>query len=134
MLRRPPRSTRTDTLFPYTTLFRSLVVGNDDLDAAVILVDDDALDRCGLERVDDEGRGVFGPGDDVGLLALHFLDDRLDAAALHADARADRIDAAVIADHADLGARTRVARGARKSTRLKSSHQCASRMHTSVFK
>src|SRR3546814_16300475 len=24
MMRRPPRSTRTDTLFPYTTLFRSL--------------------------------------------------------------------------------------------------------------
>src|SRR3546814_14026893 len=24
-IRRPPRSTRTDTLFPYTTLFRSLV-------------------------------------------------------------------------------------------------------------
>src|SRR3546814_12325824 len=26
MLRRPPRSTRTDTLFPYTTLFRSSLV------------------------------------------------------------------------------------------------------------
>src|SRR3546814_2087416 len=26
MRRRPPRSTRTDTLFPYTTLFRSVVV------------------------------------------------------------------------------------------------------------
>src|SRR3546814_18272155 len=26
MIRRPPRSTRTDTLFPYTTLFRSLFV------------------------------------------------------------------------------------------------------------
>src|SRR3546814_10164945 len=26
MIRRPPRSTRTDTLFPYTTLFRSLCV------------------------------------------------------------------------------------------------------------
>src|SRR3546814_9264552 len=26
MLRRPPRSTRTDTLFPYTTLFRSALV------------------------------------------------------------------------------------------------------------
>src|SRR3546814_16184364 len=26
MVRRPPRSTRTDTLFPYTTLFRSDVV------------------------------------------------------------------------------------------------------------
>src|SRR3546814_6867448 len=28
MIRRPPRSTRTDTLFPYTTLFRSGVVGD----------------------------------------------------------------------------------------------------------
>src|SRR3546814_13771090 len=27
MIRRPPRSTRTDTLFPYTTLFRSIGVG-----------------------------------------------------------------------------------------------------------
>src|SRR3546814_6275327 len=26
MIRRPPRSTRTDTLFPYTTLFRSIRV------------------------------------------------------------------------------------------------------------
>src|SRR3546814_7706539 len=27
MIRRPPRSTRTDTLFPYTTLFRSIRLG-----------------------------------------------------------------------------------------------------------
>src|SRR3546814_3222034 len=27
MIRRPPRSTRTDTLFPYTTLFRSRFAG-----------------------------------------------------------------------------------------------------------
>src|SRR3546814_7061188 len=27
MIRRPPRSTRTDTLFPYTTLFRSFRIG-----------------------------------------------------------------------------------------------------------
>src|SRR3546814_2148156 len=33
MLRRPPRSTRTDTLFPYTTLFRSMI--KDVLDAYV---------------------------------------------------------------------------------------------------
>src|SRR3546814_18709708 len=33
MLRRPPRSTRTDTLFPYTTLFRS-VVGEHELHIA----------------------------------------------------------------------------------------------------
>src|SRR3546814_4041628 len=32
MIRRPPRSTRTDTLFPYTTLFRSHV---DDIDGDV---------------------------------------------------------------------------------------------------
>src|SRR3546814_1390942 len=31
MIRRPPRSTRTDTLFPYTTLFRSLLVANSGL-------------------------------------------------------------------------------------------------------
>src|SRR3546814_3307358 len=37
MIRRPPRSTRTDTLFPYTTLFRSL--------------DKDALARGDRERV-----------------------------------------------------------------------------------
>src|SRR3546814_5846458 len=29
MIRRPPRSTRTDTLFPYTTLFRSLAQPDD---------------------------------------------------------------------------------------------------------
>src|SRR3546814_3352871 len=35
MIRRPPRSTRTDTLFPYTTLFRS-----DDLRAKRLPVDE----------------------------------------------------------------------------------------------
>src|SRR3546814_3807375 len=29
MIRLPPRSTRTDTLFPYTTLFRSIVTNNE---------------------------------------------------------------------------------------------------------
>src|SRR3546814_3862552 len=32
MIRRPPRSTRTDTLFPYTTLFRSLRLARQDAD------------------------------------------------------------------------------------------------------
>src|SRR3546814_20202744 len=31
MIRLPPRSTRTDTLFPYTTLFRSLVLAFENL-------------------------------------------------------------------------------------------------------
>src|SRR3546814_21115771 len=35
MIRRPPRSTRTDTLFPYTTLFRSaFAVGARDVEGA----------------------------------------------------------------------------------------------------
>src|SRR3546814_50785 len=48
MIRRPPRSTRTDTLFPYTTLFRSLIL---DLLAA--------LKKGGLvEQVDEEKDGT----------------------------------------------------------------------------
>src|SRR3546814_5572054 len=38
MIRRPPRSTRTDTLFPYTTLFRSGQLGIDD--RGTIIADD----------------------------------------------------------------------------------------------
>src|SRR3546814_12192578 len=38
MIRRPPRSTRTDTLFPYTTLFRS--EGSDQLVRDTGIVDD----------------------------------------------------------------------------------------------
>src|SRR3546814_11210981 len=35
MIRRPPRSSRTDTLFPYTTLFRSYEVFAGELGAAI---------------------------------------------------------------------------------------------------
>src|SRR3546814_6495457 len=31
MIRRPPRSTRTDTLFPYTTLFRSIDIDGEQI-------------------------------------------------------------------------------------------------------
>src|SRR3546814_2314389 len=37
MIRRPPRSTRTDTLFPYTTLFRSDQDKNDGLISWVVI-------------------------------------------------------------------------------------------------
>src|SRR3546814_2179283 len=36
MIRRPPRSTRTDTLFPYTTLFRSALHGPHQGDNAAV--------------------------------------------------------------------------------------------------
>src|SRR3546814_20406074 len=45
MIRRPPRSTRTDTLFPYTTLFRSL--GPDLVGAAQEILRRHALEHDG---------------------------------------------------------------------------------------
>src|SRR3546814_11656057 len=39
MIRRPPRSTRTYTLFPYTTLFRSLQYGLDIIGTSVAVID-----------------------------------------------------------------------------------------------
>src|SRR3546814_6476011 len=47
MIRRPPRSTRTDTLFPYTTLFRSLE--REDLAAPVAAVRRDDELRARVE-------------------------------------------------------------------------------------
>src|SRR3546814_13140493 len=64
MIRRPPRSTRTDTLFPYPTLFRSALV----IIPAVMLVTasmeylpEDRLDRSGEQFCDDflEDQGGF---------------------------------------------------------------------------
>src|SRR3546814_12657704 len=61
MIRRPPRSTRTDTLFPYTTLFRSHVWrrnsgrGDDRGDRARVGTAGD--DR--LQRRDGEGRHLL---------------------------------------------------------------------------
>src|SRR3546814_12119847 len=46
MIRPPPRSTRTDTLFPYTTLCRSLGVAEVAL-VAYVLHAEQAQGRCG---------------------------------------------------------------------------------------
>src|SRR3546814_16275233 len=50
MIRRPPRSTRTDTLFPYTTLFRS------------------ANDSSSTKRP-----GLGGVGNELGKIELHVV-------------------------------------------------------------
>src|SRR3546814_1293335 len=68
MIRRPPRSTRTDTLFPYTTLFRS--AGTAHLGSAGNRRDEDpeggALRPIGparrLARHQGQGRGRTGGG------------------------------------------------------------------------
>src|SRR3546814_2783263 len=52
MIRRPPRSTRTDTLFPYTTLFRSgIKVGDDLIGLAVAQGAGDAADALESQAV-----------------------------------------------------------------------------------
>src|SRR3546814_3791050 len=69
MIRRPPRSTRTDTLFPYTTLFRSLgIVGGEQIDLARLVIarrDHDIIVGGGLADADAEA--------DVGLLVEQFI-------------------------------------------------------------
>src|SRR3546814_10479471 len=63
MIRRPPRSTRTDTLFPYTTLFRSGVVEHDQAAALLgvrvrVLLEGRRLLRVVLEHLS----GLVGLG------------------------------------------------------------------------
>src|SRR3546814_13241104 len=43
MIRRPPRSTRTDTLFPYTTLFRSIIAAGSQSVKLPFLPDDERI-------------------------------------------------------------------------------------------
>src|SRR3546814_2290018 len=57
MIRRPPRSTRTDTLFPYTTLFRSLFSPQGGL----------RISANGLARI---GRMLLGGGELDGVRVL----------------------------------------------------------------
>src|SRR3546814_9118770 len=54
MIRRPPRSTRTDTLFPYTTLFRSLAeAGMDSSEALEAWLEADPTHRAAWAQVND---------------------------------------------------------------------------------
>src|SRR3546814_11910737 len=52
MIRRPPRSTRTDTLFPYTTLFRSVAktIADDDSRAVPRLPERDRRHRMEIDQ------------------------------------------------------------------------------------
>src|SRR3546814_15510183 len=67
MIRRPPRSTRTDTLFPYTTLFRS-DLGRQHLEPPVLPVDRFELVFRRLESVLRERHPLL-----LGEVALHQI-------------------------------------------------------------
>src|SRR3546814_9119952 len=99
MIRRPPRSTLTDTLFPYTTLFRSQ--------------DGDAL--AALQPARDERPGDcvgFGVELAIGQAARPRLVQQVDQRDLvQVSAAVDQIAEIARVRHAD-----------RKSTRLNSSH------------
>src|SRR3546814_21137632 len=70
MIRRPPRSTRTDTLFPYTTLFRSLIAGTGRFNSALLAeTGTRCLLKSGAEGVfmaaaRDRGLGICVKADD----------------------------------------------------------------------
>src|SRR3546814_2555852 len=109
MIRRPPISTRTDTLFPYTTLFRSRA---GDLDAGDILGSLSAREKLGSTGL---GHGVAIPhgrmaGVDDSIGAFIRLRHPLDYDA-HDGHPVDLIFGLLVPQGAD-----------RKSTRLNSSH------------
>src|SRR3546814_18005300 len=103
MLRRPPRSTRTDTLFPYTTLFLSQVAAEDVVEglarhqrrhAGIDAGAADFEEVAGLREL--RGAGEVAEGEAAGFAGLGILE---------------------IGD-----ARRAAESGDRKSTRLNSSH------------
>src|SRR3546814_2006201 len=99
MIRRPPRSTRTDTLFPYTTRFRSLDRARaDNLPAALLLVDIDRFKSindiyghdagdavlCGIGRRIERWEGPMCTvarlgGEEFGLLTIDRKSTRLNS-------------------------------------------------------
>src|SRR3546814_16201921 len=111
MIRRPPRSTRTDTLFPYTTLFRSSV------DAVL-------RDHAG------QGFGAFKPAlgelliEKLGPINARYVALKDDAAALDAilDKGAEKARAlarpALDEAYAALGDRTSVVEGKSVAVRV----------------
>src|SRR3546814_7576281 len=71
MIRRPPRSTRTDTLFPYTTLFRLDATEADMVRAAVGAVDDgvgftgELVLKALVHQTPDDGRAACAGVDHI---------------------------------------------------------------------
>src|SRR3546814_3532470 len=131
MIRRPPRSTRTDTLFPYTTLFRSRRDAKRVADA-VLVCDQTPQPRLAVLPVGDQAQRVArahlqppGVVSAFELQLLQLLLQRLVFAESHGQRRAERHAGGreqleglfhAFPDRLEADA------GDRKSTRLTSSH------------
>src|SRR3546814_14979776 len=66
MIRRPPRSTRTDTLFPYTTLFRSV--------GAVFEIGIYDYDKTYVVMPMEDAQTLLLMGDSVGMIEVNTVD------------------------------------------------------------
>src|SRR3546814_14603832 len=105
MIRRPPRSTRTDTLFPYTTLFQSRAAVDEILQVYDLLVLDIGrifaregriIAWVSTRRVRTRHHpGLFHEGGDVGLGLIERCNPRL-ALGQDGDRRVDGIDLALL--------------------------------------
>src|SRR3546814_1304833 len=107
MIRRPPRFTRTDTLFPYTTLFREVhVLVHDAARPCVQAADIDRL----CEEADDEHGGILAlpVSDTLKRSRQHRIAETLDRAAIWRAQTPQLFRLELLID--------------RKSTRLNSSH------------
>src|SRR3546814_4940953 len=108
MIRRPPRSTRTDTLLPYTTLFRSRRGAADDAKSEVVAVPQGVavgmLQECQESRAVERRR----QGPEHGLRCLRVIDAEVVVAGAKQEIGNDNRGCEAPAD--------------RKSKRLNSSH------------
>src|SRR3546814_10484420 len=132
MIRRPPRSTRTDTLFPYTTLFRSRTVRDDHHLAQVRLLREADVVRLRwrhpvLHDLMQNARFADTIGADQG---IHIVWQWVVGLELQFERR--DIPADIVKLESKVEHRGRLALQDRKSTRLNSSHYCASRMPSSA--
>src|SRR3546814_8324453 len=126
MIRRPPRSTRTDTLFPYTTLFRSAAAERDrrlaerggGADAVLVGLEREEVERLVLVRA-----VQVEAGDAAEASATAEAQTRLEHVFVAVDGGDAIIDVGAAID-AEVGAGQQAfeTQGDRKSTRLNSSH------------
>src|SRR3546814_5003477 len=121
MIRLPPSSTRTDTLFPYTTLFRSahpntgaFIMSTENKSAAEIAAEVKAafdLKLDAVKAIAEEVKGKLEKGEEISASAKELADQAI-TGMNESKARLDEIEQKM----------ERKGSGDRKSTRLNSSH------------
>src|SRR3546814_1449725 len=89
MIRRPPRSTRTDTLFPYTTLFRSPDIETDLVHVCAEHRDLDRVEQCRLAGTVGAEEGRVPVDEDFLGLADEVLDQDQFFELLHSTASSE---------------------------------------------